>query len=145
MNTLDKQKEIIEILVNKINEHTNDKVEVININDYTEERKDHMISVGISNMTPFHEENPMLPDYNITVDILVDSFIDKDRYGHQFEQNKNELLNYLEPYFQNPGRLDEIFEDIPVCAFFLQNIDNSTTEESNICRITIQLVASFPI
>ena len=145
MNTLDKEKELIEILVSKIDEHTNDQVEVININDYTEERKDHMISVGISNMSPFHADNPMLPDYNITVEILIDSFIANDRYGHQFEENKKEVLNYLEPYFQNQSRIGEIFEDIPVCAFFLQNVYCSTTEESNICRITIQVVASFPI
>lgn len=145
MNTLDKEKEIIEILVNKINANTNNNVNVININDYTDKRKDHMISVGISNMSPFHAENPMLPDYNITVDIVIDSFIANDRYGHQFEQNKKEVLTYLEPYFQDQSRIDEIFDDIPVCAFFLQNIYSSTTEESNICRITIQLVASFPI
>ena len=92
MNTLNKEKELIELLVAKLKENTNDNVEVININDYTEERVDHMISVGISNVT---NVNPMLPDYDYTVDILIDSYIANDKYGHQFEQNKSEVLGYL--------------------------------------------------
>lgn len=102
MNTLNRDKELIELLVSKINEHTNDKVQVININDYTDKRKDHVISIGISNKI---NVNPMLPDYDYTVDILVDSFIAKDRYGHQFETNKNELLDYLEPYLMDKTKL----------------------------------------
>lgn len=142
MNTLDKEKDLIELLVEKINEHTGNKVEVININDYTDKRKDHMISVGISNVT---NVNPMLPDYEYTVDILVDSFIDKDKYGHQFNTNKSELLNYLETYLMDKTKLPELFEDIPVVGMFLTNIINSTSDTSNLCRITLQVIASYPI
>lgn len=142
MNTLNREKELIELLVQKLNENTNDNVEVININDYTEERTDHMISVGISNV---NNVNPMLPDYDYTVDILIDSYIANDKYGHQFEQNKSEVLGYLETYLMDKTKLDELFEQIPVVGFFLINISNATTEESNQCRISLQVIASYPI
>ena len=142
MNTLNKEKELIELLVGKLKENTNDNVEVININDYTEERVDHMISVGISSVT---NVNPMLPDYDYTVDILIDSYIANDKYGHQFEQNKNEVLGYLETYLMDKTKLSELFDPIPVVGFFLINISNSTTEESNICKISLQVIASYPI
>ena len=125
MNTLNKEKELIELLVGKLKENTNDNVEVININDYTEERVDHMISVGISNVT---NVNPMLPDYDYTVDILIDSYIANDKYGHQFEQNKNEVLGYLETYLMDKTKLSELFDPIPVVGFFLINVSNATTE-----------------
>lgn len=142
MNTLNREKELIELLVQKLNENTNDNVEVININDYTEERKDHMVSVGISNV---NNVNPMLPDYDYTVDILIDSYIANDKYGHQFEQNKKEVLGYLETYLMDKTKLAELFEQIPVVGFFLINTSNSTTEQSNICRISLQVIASYPI
>lgn len=142
MNTLNKEKELIELLVRKLRENTNDNVEVININDYTDERTDHMISVGISSMS---NVNPMLPDYDYAVEILIDSFINGDKYGHQFEQNKSEVLGYLETYLMDKTKLGELFENIPVVGMFLTNVSNSTTEESNICRISLQVIASYPI
>lgn len=142
MSTLNKEKELIELLVAKLQANTNDKVEVININDYTDERKDHMISVGVSNV---NNVNPMLPDYDYTVDILIDSYIANDKYGHQFEQNKSEVLGYLETYLMDKTKLAELFDPIPVVGFFLINISNATTEESNQCRISLQVIASYPI
>lgn len=142
MSTLNREKELIETIVSKLRENTNDNVEVININDYTEERTDHMISVGISNV---NNVNPMLPDYDYSVDIVVDSYISNDRYGHQFEQNKSEVLGYLETFLMDKTKLAELFDQIPVVGFFLTNVSNSTTEESNICRISLQVIASYPI
>ena len=145
METLNKEKQLIEKLVSKIRENVNDKVEVININDYTDERKDHMISIGISNMVPSHPQNPMLPDYDYTVDILIDSYIAEDRYGQQFEQNKSEVLGYLEPFLQNQKRLGELFDEIPIVGCFLSGVSNATTEESNQSRISLRVIASYPI
>lgn len=142
MSTLNREKELIETLVEKLREHVNNVVEVININDYTEERKDHMISVGIDNVI---NSNPMLPDYDYTVDILVDSYIANDKYGHQFEINKSEVLEYLQTFLMDKTRLAQLFGVIPVVGFFLLNIRNSTTEVSNICRISLQVIASYPI
>lgn len=142
METLNKEKELIEKIVSKIKDHVSHNVEVININDYTDERKDHMISVGISNTI---NANPMLPDYQYTVDILVDSYIDKDRYGQQFEQNKSDLLSYLEPILMNRNRLGELFDEIPIVGCFLNGINNMTTEDSNQSRISLRVIASYPI
>lgn len=142
MSTLNREKELIETLVEKIKDHVNNVVEVININDYTEERKDHMISVGISNT---NNVNPMLPDYEYTVDILVDSFICNDRYGHQFEIDKSEVLDYLQTFLMDKTRLAQLFGVIPVVGFFLNGISNSTTQQSNICRISLQVIVSYPI
>lgn len=140
MNTLSKEKELIELLVDKISQNVGNEVTVININDYTDERTDHMISVGISNTV---NVNPMLPDYEYTVEVLVDSFIANDKYGKKFEENKEAVLNFFEPYLMNKDILSELFLDIPVVGFFIDGISNQTTEESNRSHIQLRVIVSY--
>ena len=140
MSTLDKEKELINLLVQKIDEATDDKVKVISTDDYTEERQDYMVAIGITNTV---QMNQFLPDYDYTVNILIDCYIDNDKEGYQFEKTKKEVLSYLEDYIMDKTRLGELFESIPVVGFFLNGITNTTSEESNKSIISLRVVASY--
>ena len=84
MLTLNKEQELIDILVEALDEATDDSVKVIAAKDYTDKRSERMVVVGISNSAPVHAENPMLPDYDYTVEVLIDCFIDNDKEGYFF-------------------------------------------------------------
>lgn len=143
MNTLNKEKELLDIFVNAINNATNQEVMVISNRDYTEKRKDRMVMVGISSAVPSHPENPALPDYDYTVDILVDGFIKGDEEGHQFQKTKNEVLDFLEKYLEDRNLLDELFGEFPVVGMFLNGVANETEEASYQTTISLRVVASF--
>lgn len=81
MNTLEAEKDLIDIFVKALDENTSDNVHVISARDYKDKRNDLMVVVGIDNVS---NVNPMLPDYDYTVNILVDGFIKEDREGHFF-------------------------------------------------------------
>ena len=140
MNTLDKEKELVELIVQKVDEATDQNVKVISTDDYTEEREDYMVAIGITNT---NQVNPFLPDYQYTLNILIDCFIDNDKQGYQFEKTKKEVLNYFEDYLMDKTRLGQLFEDIPVVGFFLNGISNSTSQQSNKSVISFQVIASY--
>ena len=140
MNTLSKEKELIDLFVQKIDEHTSENVRVISSDDYTEEREDYMIAIGITNT---NQVNPFLPDYEYTLNILIDCFISNDKQGYQFEQTKKEVLDYLEPFIMDRTRLGQLFEAIPVVGFFLNGITNTTSTQSNKSIISFQVIASY--
>ena len=81
MNTLQAEKDLIDIFVNALDENTNDEVKVISARDFTEKRKELMVAVGIDGFT---NVNPMLPDYDYSVNILIDGFIKDDKEGSKF-------------------------------------------------------------
>ena len=140
MNTLDKEKDLVELMVQKIDEATDQNVKVICTDDYTEEREDYMVAIGITNT---NQVNPFLPDYQYTLNILIDCFINNDKQGYYFEKTKKEVLNFLQPYIMDKTRLGQLFEDIPVVGFFLNGINNTTTEQSNKSIISFQVIASY--
>lgn len=140
MNTLDKEKDLIKLLVQKIDEATDENVMVISTDDYTEERQDYMVAIGITNTV---QMNQFLPDYNYTVNILIDCYIDNDKEGYQFEKTKSEVLSYLEPFVMDKTRLGELFEPIPVVGFFLNGITNTTSTQSNKSIISFSVIASY--
>lgn len=140
MNTLDKEKDLIKLLVQKIDEATDENVMVISTDDYTEERQDYMVAIGITNTV---QMNQFLPDYNYTVNILIDCYIDNDKEGYQFEKTKSEVLSYLEPFVMDKTRLSELFEPIPVVGFFLNGITNTTSTQSNKSIISFSVIASY--
>ena len=143
MPTLNKEQELVNIFVEAIDNATDDEVKVIFAKDYTEKRPNRIVVVGISSCEPSHPQNPMLPDYDYTVEVLVDCFIDNDKGGAKFEQTKNEVLNFLETYFRNQSLLPELFTDFPVVGMFFIGMSEATTEKSNQARIAMRVVASF--
>lgn len=140
MSTLTAQQDLIDIIVQRIKENTGNNVTVIPIRDYTDERDQNMIVVGISNTT---NVNPTLPDYDYTVDILIDCFLDEDKQGYFFQQIKNEVLDYLEKYLMNQQLIPQMFPNFPVVGLFLNSITNATDDQSNQCTISLQVIASF--
>ena len=140
MSTLTAEQDLIDIIVQKLKENTTQDVTVIPMRDYTEERTQNMIIVGISNVS---NVNPTLPDYDYTVDILIDCFFDQDRGGYFFQIIKNEVLDYLEKYLNNQPLLPQMFDDFPVVGLFLNGISNSTSDEGNQCTVSLQAIASF--
>lgn len=140
MSTLTAEQDLIDIVVQKLKENTTQDVTVIPMRDYTDDRTQNMIIVGISNVT---NVNPTQKDYDYTLDILIDCFLDQDKQGYFFQIIKNEVLDYLEKYLMNQQLLPEMFDDFPVVGMFLNGISNSTTEESNQTNISLQVIASF--
>lgn len=140
MNTLEAEKDLIDIFVKALDENTSNNVHVISARDYKDERDDLMVVVGIDNVS---NVNPMLPDYDYTVNILVDGFIKDDREGYFFQKAKDEVLTYLQTYLMDKTKLPELFVGFPVVGMFLSNISNGTTDDSNQTNITLQVIASF--
>lgn len=139
-NTLDKEKEVVNLLVEKLDEQTDDAIQVISSTDFTEERQKFIVVVGI---TSTHQVNFGLPDYQYTVQISIDCFIDEDKQGFFFQQTKNQVLNYLEPYIMDQSRLGQLFEDIPIVGLLFDGVSNSVTQDSNKCFIQFRLIASY--
>lgn len=143
MNTLSKEKDLINKMVEKIDANTSNNVKVISTDDYTEERDDFMIAIGITNTQQASHGNPFLPDYEYTLNILIDCYINNDKQGFYFERTKSEVLDYLEPFIMDRTRLGQLFDPIPVVGFFLNGITNTTSEQSNKCIISFQVIASY--
>ena len=143
MNTLSKEKELIELMVQKINDATDQNVKVICTDDYTEQREDFMVAIGITNTQQVDHGNPFLPDYEYTLNILIDCYIANDKEGYFFEKTKSEVLDFLEPYLMDRTRLEQLFETIPVVGFFLNGITNTTSEQSNKSIISFRVIASY--
>lgn len=139
--TLDKEKEFVDLLTEKIKEQMEQYVQVIASSDFTEERQDNVVVVGITNST---QVNVGLPDYEYAVQIIIDCFIDGDKQAYKFNQIKGKVLDYLETYIMDRRRLGELFEDIPVVGFFLDGISNNVTQDSNKCIIGLRAIVSYP-
>ena len=140
MSTLDKEIEVVELLVKKIDQQTGDNIQVIKSNDFTEERGSFIVVIGITSST---QVNFGLPDYQYNVQINIDCFIDEDKEGYIFEQTKNQILSYLETFIMDQSRLNELFDDIPIVGLIFDGISTSVTQESNKCMIQFKAIASY--
>lgn len=139
--TLNREKELVDHLVNKIKDQVEQDVQVIAASDFTEERTDNVVVVGINNTVQAH---PFVPAYQYNLEIIVDCFIDSDKEGYRYNQIKEQILGYLEPYIMDKTKLAELFDPIPIVGFFLEGVSNSTTDQSNKAIIGFRVVASYP-
>lgn len=139
--TLNREKELVDHLVQKIKDQVSQNVQVLSNSDFTEERKDNVVVIGINNTVQAH---PFVPAYQYSLQIIVDCFIDGDKEGYFFNQIKEQIMDYLEPYVMDKTKLDELFNPIPIVGFFLEGVSNSVTEESNKAIIGFRVVASYP-
>ena len=99
-----------------------------------------MVVVGVTNVD---NVNPTLPDYDFSVRILVDSFIEDDKDGYKHDQIVEAVETYLETYLDDQKRLVELFDDIPIVGMFLRGISNSANNESNQTFIELQVIGSY--
>lgn len=134
------ERELVQKLVEKLDEVTADDVRVITSKDQKEQRTSNMVVVGVTNVD---NVNPTLPDYDFSVRILVDSFIEDDKDGYKHDQIVEAVETYLETYLDDQKRLAELFDDIPCVGLFLRGISNSANEQSNQTFIELQCICSY--
>lgn len=134
------ERELIQKLVEKLDEVTADDVTVIASKEQNEQRTSNMVVVGVTNVD---NVNPTLPDYDFSVRILVDSFIEDDKDGYKHDQIVEAVETYLETYLDDQKRLAELFDDIPCVGLFLRGISNSANEQSNQTFIELQCICSY--
>lgn len=134
------ERELIQKLVEKLDEVTADDVTVIASKEQNEQRTSNMVVVGV---TGVDNVNPTLPDYDFSVRILVDSFIEDDKDGYKHDQIVEAVETYLETYLDDQKRLAELFDDIPIVGMFLRGITNVSNEESNQTFIELQVIGSY--
>lgn len=134
------ERELIQKFVDKLDAITKDDVRVIASKEQEEQRDDNMVVVGITNVM---NVNPTLPDYDFTVQILIDSFIKGDEEGYTHDQIAETVETYLETYLNDQTRLAELFDDIPIVGMFLLGTTNSANEVSNQTFIQLQVIGSY--
>ena len=134
------ERELVQKLVEKLDEITADDVTVIASKEQNEQRDSNMVVVGVTNVD---NVNPTLPDYDFSVRILVDSFIEDDKDGYKHDQIVEAVETYLETYLDDQKRLAELFDDIPIVGMFLRGISNSANNESNQTFIELQVIGSY--
>lgn len=134
------ERELIQKLISKLDAITKDDVKVIASKEQEEERQNNMVVVGITSVT---NVNPTLPDYDFTVQILIDSRIEDDKEGYKHDQIVETVETYLETYLDDQKRLAELFDDIPIVGMFLIGLTNSANDESNQTFIQLQCIGSY--
>ena len=134
------ERELVQKFINKLDAITKDDVRVIASKEQGEERDDNMVVVGVTNVV---NVNPTLPDYDFTVQILIDSFIKEDREGYKHDQIVETVEEYLETFLNDQTRLAELFDDIPIVGMFLLNNSNTANEVSNQTFIQLQVIGSW--
>lgn len=134
------QRELIQKFIDKLDAITADDVRVIASKEQKEEREDNMVVVGITNVM---NVNPTLPDYDFTVQILIDSFIKGDEDGYKHDEIAEAVEDYLETFLNDQSRLAELFDDIPIVGMFLLGKTNAANEVSNQTFIQLQCIGSY--
>ena len=137
------ERQLTQKFVEKLDEITADDVRVIASKEQGEERSNNMVVVGITDVAPFHSDAPAVPDYNFTVQILIDSFIEDDKDGYKHDQIVETVEDYLETYLNDQSRLAELFDDIPIVGMFMLESRNTSNEESNQTFIQLQVIGSY--
>lgn len=112
----------------------------ISSSDFTDDRIPFMIVVGVETVTQVY---PSLPDYELKLNILVDTFITDDEDGEKFNKIITTIENKLTPYFLDFSKLSVIFPDVPAVGFILESKDTTITSTSNMCEFKINLYTSY--
>ena len=133
-----KEKEIIEKFTNILSEIEDAKT--ISATDFSEERENNMIVVGIENTT---QVNVGLPDYQYRVSIVIDCFIEGDEKAEVFNEIHNEVRRILDEYEHKEKPLDSLFEEIPVVGLFFENEEEMIDDKSNRVVLYCNVIASF--
>lgn len=134
------EREIIQKLIDKIDAITNHDVRVIADEEYSQDRQDNMVVIGITEVS---NVNPTLPDYEFTTRILIDTYIKEDVEGYIHDEIKQTVEDYLETFLNDQSKLSQLFDDIPIVGMFLSGINNSSNSQSNQTIISLQIIGSW--
>ena len=134
-----KESEIINKVVNVLSEV--EKSKAIAVTDFTEDREENMIVVGIERTT---NVNPFLPDFEYDLNIVIDTFIDGDGDGKLFRDTVEKVRMTLDKYVQmGEYSPSELFEEIPVVGMWFVDAEYAINDKSNRCSLSYKVVASF--
>lgn len=133
-----KEKEVVEKLVNILSEI--EDATTIASTDFTEERENNMIVVGVENTT---QVNVGLPDYEYRVSIVIDCFIEGDENAETFNNIHKNVRRIIDEYEHKEKPLDSLFEEIPVVGFFFENEEEMIDDKSNRVVLYCNVIASF--
>lgn len=133
-----KEKEVVEKLVNILSEI--EDATTIASTDFTEERENNMIVVGVENTT---QVNVGLPDYEYRVSIVIDCFIEGDENAETFNSIHKNVRRIIDEYEHKEKPLDSLFEEIPVVGFFFENEEEMIDDKSNRVVLYCNVIASF--
>ena len=134
------EREIIQKLIDKIDAITNHDVRVIADEEYSQDRQDNMVVIGITEVS---NVNPTLPDFEFTTRILIDTYIKEDVEGYIHDEIKQTVEDYLETFLNDQSKLSQLFDDIPIVGMFLSGINNSSNSQSNQTIISLQIIGSW--
>lgn len=112
----------------------------ISADDFTEERQDNMIVVGIENI---EQMNVGLPDYRATMTVTIDTFIEGDETSELFNSTVSYVKRILDEYVMRHHELNDLFEDIPVVGFFFDGKSQELTETSNRAILRYSIIVSY--
>lgn len=133
-----KEHELIQKVLNALS--SIEDATAIESTDFTEERGDNMIVVGIEDTT---QVNVGLPDYSYRMQIVVDTFIEGDNDGSKFTSTYKEVQRIMNQYVLNDKALNDLFEEIPVVALFFENLDLAIDDKSNRAVFEYTIITSF--
>lgn len=134
-----KQKEIIESIVKYI-DYSEQNARTISADDYSQDRKQYMVVVGITNTEQIY---PNLPDYKYTLSIVIDCFIADDNSGAKLNQIKNIVSEKMNKIVFKEISLQDVFGTIPVVGFIAKNKEFSVIEDSNRVEFYFDLFCSL--
>lgn len=115
---------------------------VIKADDFTEERSNNMIIVGISRIT---QMNYALPDYKYDLEVVVNTFIDEDQDGTLFTNTYKSVDRILSKWYLNEAPLDSLFESEDVVYFQPESTDLQLDQSSkaNVAVLRFTIIASY--
>ena len=119
---------------------TNSNVRVATILEQDEERPSFAVVIGILDVK---NVNPLLDDYQFTVQILIDFYIADDKEGYFFTQTRQQITDYLRIYLKDKNKLPQFFGNDNIVGMFLDESVNNTTDTSNQCFIRLRVIGSW--
>ena len=134
------ERDLIQKFIEKLDAITEDDVTVIAAKQQLEKRTSNMVVVGVTNVS---NVNPTLPDYDFTVQILIDCFIKDDRQGYKHDAIVETIDDYLEEFLNDQSRLGQLFQQIPIVGMFLLGKNNTANDDSNQTFIQLQVIGSY--
>ena len=132
------EEQIIQTFVEKLNQITDDDVDVINSKDFTDDRGSFTIAVGI---TGVENINPLLPDYRMHLKILIDFFIADDKAADKFDKTKRVVCDWVEEYLLNKKRVPQL--DEAIVGLFLEGQENGLAQSSYQTVLRLQVITSY--
>jgi len=110
--------------------------------DFTEKRTDNMIVVGITSTAQLNE-GCGVPDYEHTMEILIDCSIPEDDSADAFWALIAEVKRRLLPFELKRSELPVLFGDLPVVFFEFISQTFTTSERSNQCTLRYRIITSY--